>query len=264
MYSNVLAPVQNLRKTTRIKPGGICRIIFFKWEDVLVWPPVSPTLYTIEDDLTLKEGAAYYLVEPAAAEKFFTEEQKDSPQGPYYEVLVNGKIGGHTLNHIASTDAMKYHQYGLLITDINGETRLIGSPDCGASFTASYTSGDGRSSRSTSIAFKWESENRLPIYQGLGIIVDDELIPIGSGGTVIGSGLNEVLQFANVGSADVSWTAQRQTRFGDMPVFNVWLKDEFGILRRVENIEISGGPEATDVYHFDFGGVTAKAYIIIS
>ena len=131
MYDNPVLPVQHLRKTLRIKPGGLCRILFFKWEDVITWPAIDPQDGVIYDPVVLKEDAVFFVFEPNN-ERNFTEEQKESSAGPFIEVQVNGKLAGNTLNYITSLDAMIHHRFGLLITDRNGEIRLIGDEDSGA------------------------------------------------------------------------------------------------------------------------------------
>jgi len=263
MYDNIVLPVQNLRKTTDIKPGGLCRIIFFKKDDVLSWPEKSPMDGVIYEPLQLKAGTIFYAFQPADKDRFFNEDLKRDAGGPFVEVLVNGRLGGNTLSYITCLDSMMHFDYGLIIQERNGERRLIGNADSGAEFSFSYTSGDADSSRINALKFNWKLSQRMPIYQSEVVMIDDQIIPI-TPQTIdmAGSALNEVIPITDLANYTIQWNTTRKEKFGNAAVINVYLVDEDGILRKSE-VEIK--PDAITnptKYDLNFGGISTGVIII--
>lgn len=177
MYNNIFLPVQNLRKTA-INTGGLCWIIFFRWEDVDQWPAADPLTGILTSDIILKPSAIFYACDLTHKTKTFKETLKSSPAGPFIEISVAGNLAGNNLNHITGIAAMQFHQYGILLKERNGEQRLIGNADSGASLEWDYTSGTLDSSRIRSMKFSWESMLPAPIFQGPNIVADGQIIPI--------------------------------------------------------------------------------------
>jgi hypothetical protein len=263
MYENIVLPVQNLRKTTEIKPAGLCRIIFFRRMDVLTWPQKSPVDGVIYDGIQLKEGTVYYSFQPADKERIFSEDLKQGNAGPFVDITVNGRMGGNTLNHITALDAMMHFDFGVLVQERNGEIRLIGNEDSGADVSFGYTSGDIDTSRISSIKFTWQHPQRAPIYESDMIIVDDTIIPIGSGSPTVQSGsLNEVVPFSGTPTYTLMWTQARKLKFGNAAVIQIYIIGEDGKLRWTA-VEVK--PDAISnptKYEIDFGGVSTGVIII--
>lgn len=270
MFENLINQATSLARHTRIKPGGLSRIIFFKIEDVQTWPELDPVTGVITTNLVLREGASFFTFEATNRDNVLEESSQSGNAGPYIEISVRGKLAGNSENAIMSLDAMKHHQFALLVTDKNGEMRLIGDEDSGADMAFSYTSSDGDGSRMNIIRWNWEHSRRAPIYCSDEIVINDVIFEIencgcsgGSGGSGGGSGLNEVVPFENEPTLVLPWNAERITRFGDAGVFNVYIA-EGGVLRRTEMIEvIADDDENPTSYSFDFGG-PATGVIIIS
>lgn len=178
---NIFQPVQNLTKTA-INPGGLCWVLFFRHQDIATWPVVDPLFGTIKDDLVFKEGAQFYTLQTSEKGRIFKETLEYSGAGPFLKYEVSGTVCGNNLNHITSVAAMQFNRFGVLIRERNGEQRLIGSMDAGCLFDYDYSSGDIYGSRVRNIKFTYESALPVPIYQGGNIQVDNQIIPIGTGG----------------------------------------------------------------------------------
>lgn len=166
--------MQHLRKPPSIKPGGLCKIYFFKIEDVETWPAIHQVDGVIKDSVVLKEGATLYICEATEKDKTFTEAGKESNLGDYMEMQVTTNLAGNTVNNTLGLAAMKYSQFGLIINDRNGEQRLIGNKDAGAKLIFTYTSGDLGSSRYRNLSWKYQHPLPAPIYMGGTVILDDE------------------------------------------------------------------------------------------
>lgn len=271
MFENLINQVTSLPRHTRIRPGGLSRIIFFKIEDVQTWPDLDPETGVITTNLVLREGASFFTFEATNRDNVLEENLQSSGAGPFIEISVRGRLAGNSENAIMSLDAMKHHQFALLVTDKNGEMRLIGDEDSGADMSFAYTSSDGEGSRMNTLRFNWEHSRRAPIYCSDEIVINDVIFEIEncgcggiSGGSGGSSGLNEVVPFGpDEASLVLPWNAERIARFGNAGVFNVYIADG-GILRRTEMIEvIADDDENPTSYSFDFGGA-ATGVIIIS
>jgi hypothetical protein len=263
MYENIVLPVQNLRKTLNIRPGGLCRILFFKKDDVLAWPEKHPGDGVIYDPIQLKAGAVFYTFQPADKERFFTEDSKSDTGGPFVEVTVNGRLGGNTLNYITSLDSMMHFEFGIIVIERTGEKRLVGNNDRGADVGFGYTSGDADSSRINNIKFTWKHSQRMPIYESDVILIDDQIIPIVPGvAPESGSALNEIISFSAVPSYTLMWTTARKEKFGNAAVLNVFILGEDAILRKTEVEVKSNSILNPSQYDIDFGGVSTGIIVI--
>lgn len=153
-----------MTKADRIKPGSWCWLMFYKWEDVLFWPPVNPATGTITEQIILKNDAIFLWIRPSEQDRFFREELKYDGAGPYYEDIVNCKLPGGSISHILTLAVLPYHQFGILLLDRNGEKRLIGNKDAGARLFWKYDTGTLDGSRGREIQWKFESALPAPIY----------------------------------------------------------------------------------------------------
>ncbi len=162
-YGNIFTSVGTLAKPAVNNPG-ICFIQFARWEDVAIWPDVDPNTGICNTPIQLQPGTQWYLMVAPDNDRSFTEQQQNDSKGDYYKVQVTGYIPGNDEATIQRVAPMPYHDYVLLVKDRDGLIRLIGSPDCGAAFINSYTSGNQGNIRKRTITFNWESVNPCLIY----------------------------------------------------------------------------------------------------
>lgn len=181
MYHNVHYPIATLANAP-VKSPGVCTLKYFKWEDVLTWPDFDPETGVLASSIALKPGKFIYICDAINPSKAFSESQKNSPAGPYLENTVRGSLRGSTAAHFLTIGSMLHHQWGLLVPDKNGVTRLIGNQDTGADLVYDYTTGAGTDSRKTELVWKWEHPQPAPIYtaSAFDIIVGGEIITAGS------------------------------------------------------------------------------------
>lgn len=174
---NVYTPVQHLRRPP-VSTGGLCWIVFAKWEDVEIWPEVNPLTGMCSTAIQLILGKTWYECQVVDKGRIFTETAKVAAAGPFWDMQVTGYLGGNNSNNTLSAGTMRYHQYVVMFKDRDGQIRFIGDEDTGADVEFNYTSGDRESIRKRSITFNWESPNPAAIYVGsLSDILDDIITP---------------------------------------------------------------------------------------
>jgi len=180
MYENVFQPVTTLQKSI-IKSSGLCGVKFFRWEDVLEWPAIDPVTGIIASSIQMKPGTSIYLCQAVDHGRTFNEDEKSGPAGNFYDINVNGVIPGNSVPNLLSLQTMAYHKWGLIVDDRNGESRLIGNEDSGASFVQKYTSGDLSTSRTRSLTWEWQHSNPAPVYiaQAFNISIGGIIITVG-------------------------------------------------------------------------------------
>lgn len=163
MYHNVHYPVAALGVGV-VKSPGLCSIQLFRQEDVLTWPSEDPETGILSSSIVLKEGKLIYLLESIDPSRSFAETQKSSNAGYYFETTVTGSLMGSTAAHHLTIGTLIHHEWGMILRDKNGVTRLIGNQDSGADLLANYTTGQGTESRKTELTFKWQHPQPAPIY----------------------------------------------------------------------------------------------------
>lgn len=163
-YNNIYTAPGSISRPTKLNPGGLCTITFFLWEDVEEWPELDPATDTIITELTMKAGKSQYTISSVESDRFFKEEMRRGNSGPYNDIQVNTKTGGNTTTHILLLKRYQHHQFGLILTDRNGEKRLIGDADSGAVLSFDYGSGDWNDQRGRQIKWQWQSQHPVPIY----------------------------------------------------------------------------------------------------
>lgn len=193
MYQNTHYPVASLA-VAPVKSPGLCSVKYFKVEDVLFWPTVDPQTGMLADSLQLKPGKLLYLADSIDPSRSFSENQKDSLAGSYFEMTVKASLLGSTAAHPLTLGTLMHHKWGLLVEDKNGVTRMIGNEDAGADFIYDYSSGNGTESRKTELTWKWQHPMPAPIYTAasFGIII---------GGIIITAGCITFIQRFEVGAA---------------------------------------------------------------
>lgn len=156
--------MQSLQKAPVIEPGGLCSFVIFKKEDVLSWPSKNPQSGYLASAVQLKAGKSFYLVAATDKERTFSEDLKRGPEGPYNEINITGVLAGNTASNTLSIEQMQYSDWGAIVHDRDGISRLIGNDDSCARFNHKYTSADISSSRKRNIGFTWENSLPAPVY----------------------------------------------------------------------------------------------------
>ena len=162
----------------QVHPGGLCWIVFAKWEDVELWPEIDPITGVANTPIKLFAGRTWYEAKVTYKGKMFIETDKQDATGPFWDMQVTGYIGGNSTSNTLSAAAMLYHQYVVMFEDLDGQIRFIGNTDTGAGVNVPYNSGEKESSRKRTITWGWQHPNPAPIYiGGLTDIIDDVIIP---------------------------------------------------------------------------------------
>lgn len=173
--------MQSLQKAPAIEPGGLCSFVIFKKEDVLNWPSKDPQSGYLATTVQLKPGKSFYLVAATDKDRTFTEELKRGPEGPYYEILLTGVLAGNTAANTLSIEQMQFSEWGAIVHDRDGISRLLGSEDSCAEFNNKYSPADISGSRKRSIAFTWQNSLPLPIYSAQGFTISIGGVPVTAG-----------------------------------------------------------------------------------
>jgi hypothetical protein len=180
-YENVYAPLGNLTNVSP-RPGGICTITLFKWEDVSVWPTIDPTTGVLQDAVQLLPGKSFYTVTASEKDRSYDEEDKEGGAGPYVEMRLNCQLMGNDAALLLSLMAAQNQQFGIIYKDRDGMQRLIGNEDSGARILRKYSTGDVESSRKWQVGFSWSSQTNAPVYT-----TDAFTITIGGTAFVVGT-----------------------------------------------------------------------------
>lgn len=176
-YENIYKPVLHRRRPP-VHTGGLCWLVFAKWEDVLLWPQVNPETGLCSTPIKLKEGCTWYECKLVDKGRLFTETMKVSPAGPYWDFSITGYFGGNNTAHVLASGTMQYHKYVVMFKDRDGQIRFFGNEDAGADIEEGYTSGEKDSSRKRTVTFSSEHPQPAPIYVGsLEDITDDIIVP---------------------------------------------------------------------------------------
>jgi hypothetical protein len=178
---NVFIPMQSLQKAPVIEPGGLCSFVIFKKEDVLSWPSKNPLSGYLATTVQLKAGKSFFLVAATDKDRTFTEELKRGPEGPYYEILLTGVLPGNTASNTLSIEQMQFSDWGSIVHDRDGMSRLIGNEDSCAEFNNKYSPADISGSRKRNISFSWQNSLPLPIYSAQGFTISIGGVPVTAG-----------------------------------------------------------------------------------
>lgn len=193
MYQNTYYPVASLA-IAPVRSPGVCYVKYFRKQDVLAWPTVDPQTGLLNSSITLKPGAFLYLCESIDPSRNFSENQKDTLAGPYFDMTIKASLQGSTAAHPLTLGTMIHNQWGLIVKDKNGVTRLIGNEDGGAEFIMDYASGSGSESRKTELTWKWQHTQPAPIYAA-------DAFDIVIGGITITAGCIQFIKRFEVGAA---------------------------------------------------------------
>lgn len=188
MYFNIYQQNGSLPQTLP-KAGGLCGITLFKKEDVLTWPTVNPQTGILNTAVQLRAGGVFYTIAASEKERVFKEALKYGPEGPYMDINVSCRLPGNSAANTISFDAMRYHQWGIIVHDRDGNKRLVGNEDSCAKLVFDYTSEDIEGSRGRAIQFVWQHPNNAPIYEAAAFTMS-------IGGTTVTAGsLTLVIRF---------------------------------------------------------------------
>lgn len=193
MYQDIYYPVAALGAGS-VKSPGLCSIKIFRREDVLTWPAIDPETGVLASGITLKAGKFIYLLGSIDASRRFTENQKSSNAGYHFETTVKAQLMGSSAAHHLTLGTLIHHEWGILVKDKNGVTRLIGNQDSAADLITDYDSGQGTESRKTDLTFKWQHPQPAAVYTAAAF---DIVI----GGEIITAGCIQLLASFEVGAA---------------------------------------------------------------
>jgi hypothetical protein len=178
---NVFIPMQSLQKAPVIEPGGLCSFVIFKKEDALSWPSKDPQSGYLASTVQLKPGKSFYLVAAPDKDRTFTEELKYGPEGPYNDIVVTGALAGNTASNTLSIEQMQFSEWGIIVHDRDGISRLIGNEDACAKFNHKYSPADITGSRKRNISFSWQNSLPAPIYSAQAFTIVVGGIPVTAG-----------------------------------------------------------------------------------
>jgi len=180
MYHNVHYPVAALAEGN-VKSPGLCSIKIFRREDVLSWPAFDPENGVLASAITLKPGKLIYLLESIDPSRSFSENQKSNGGGYYFEQTIKASLRGSTAAHHLTLGTLFHHEWGMIVKDKNGVTRLIGNQDTAADIITDYTTGQGADSRKTELTFKWQHPQPAPVYTATAfdIVIGGEILTAG-------------------------------------------------------------------------------------
>lgn len=169
--------MQHLRPAP-VSPGGLCWIVFARKSDVAIWPTIDPSSNLAKTAIQLEAGKTWYEFKPVNKERIFTETQKDSPAGPFWDMSLAGYFGGTDVNHILASFIMPFDEFVVMFRDRAGITRFLGNEDAGAFCSQNYTSGDSDNARKIEMLFTWQHTNPATIYYGsLAGFLDEIITP---------------------------------------------------------------------------------------
>ena len=176
-YNNVFTPVQHFRRPP-IKPGGLCWIVYAKWQDVDKWPEVDMETGLARTAIQLKSGSTWYECRVVDKGRIFTEIEKKTGAGAYYDMQLVGYLGGNNTSNTLNVNVMTFNDYVVMFKDRDGQIRFFGNADSGAEVEFAYTSADISSSRKRNLIFSWQHSLQAPIYIGdLKDIMNDLITP---------------------------------------------------------------------------------------
>lgn len=176
-YNNVYTPVQHLRRPP-VRPGGLCWIVFAKWQDVEFWPQTDPLTGLASTAIKLINGKTWYECNVVDKGRIFNETEKKSNAGPYWDMQITGYLGGNNTSNTLNADVMSFNDYVVMFKDRDGQIRFIGNADTGADVEFTYTSSDTSGSRKRTVTFLWQHSQQAPVYIGdLDDLLDDIITP---------------------------------------------------------------------------------------
>lgn len=173
--------MQSLEKAPVIEPGGLCSFVLFKKEDVLSWPTKDPLSGYLASTVQLRPGKSFYLVAAVEKDRTFTEELKHGPEGPYYDIQLSGTLAGNTPANTLSVEQMQFSDWGSIVHDRDGITRLIGNEDSCARFDHKYSPADLTSSRKRNLSFAWQNPLPAPVYTAQAFNITIGGVPVTAG-----------------------------------------------------------------------------------
>jgi hypothetical protein len=178
---NIFLPMQSLQKAPVIEPGGLCSFVIFKKEDVLSWPSKDPQSGYLASTVQLKPGKSFYLVAAAEKDRTFSEESKSGPEGTFHDIIVTGMLGGNTAANTLSIEQMSFSDWGIIVHDRDGISRLIGDEDSCSEFSHKYSPADISGSRKRNLQFSWQYSLPAPIYSAQAFTIIIGGIPVTAG-----------------------------------------------------------------------------------
>lgn len=142
--------------------GGLSTLDYLPvaWVDTDAWERLISSGWEWTDyPLTLTEGG-WLSMSLLPQDRSWEERERRSPQGKYYEQLVQGTIRSMRPSVSGLLDEMAEYAFLLRLKDRNGRTWLIGTPDYPLRFTSSGGARDEGGLNAYNIEFSGETPHK--------------------------------------------------------------------------------------------------------
>lgn len=254
--------------SNNIYSAGLCQWWFALHEDVATFPDANEN-QELTTAPTLKAGKSWYGPITVNRHEFGIKEQlKRAAAGIFYQIDLEGYIGGNSRNQERLLQNLPYHRLVVIGQQrAGGLMKFIGGPDSWLLFNFDQDSGKVDGSAITGVKLTGQQMHKgLVITEFSGVPSIPPITPQNPGG--VGGGetsvqnSTEVIMVTNQPSITIAWTQARKDAFGDFPMIQVWFKN--GSTWDLANVPIQTDAAAPNQTQFliDFTGAT-EAMIII-
>ncbi len=156
--------ISNFPKPKGYNLGGLRTFQFAPLDSIVSYPAIHDGLITTP--LQFKAGKNWLDGYSTPYSLQFSETGKDTPNGIYYAQAIDGVIPGDRLESINAVASAEGNSFVVLVTDANGQKRLVGAHGYPLIFLADYNTGSSRSdSKGFSFQFSGMSIIRAPVYR---------------------------------------------------------------------------------------------------
>jgi hypothetical protein len=249
--------------------GGIYEFWIVPRRWIELWKTIDPQTQQLSAEPELKSGKTWLGPIPVRDRSLgYTETQQPSKAGPYYDWKIVGDHTGDDITNSAMLHNLALDEFIIIAhTRAGNYFKVFGHPEAGLKFDHESFSGEGSlQAAGSKFMFIGKSPCKAP---GLAAFSGSPATApaVGPGGSTTSSTATandvEVITFSGVSSVSVNWTLARQNRFGQFPVFEVWINDGTDIFKAPAlDIKVDAAPPSATVFTILPGG-TASGFIII-
>ena len=250
-----------------IYDAGWCEFYYTPIENIAAWPYILSTSQEGNNEPQLLPGKTWFgPIRVANQQLGFREEQQESPAGHFYRTRVEGFHPGDGRQSRVNLENMPYHKYVIVGKQrAGGLFILLGSEDCGLSFSHNFSTGLDQVASGSKFLFSANMQNKaviLPSFGGQPSSPSPGAVDPPAGEPGDASNQTELITFNNQNSLVIPWTADRKQLFGIMPTIEVWFDD--GDRQSLANIPIicDFAPPDTTVFTIDLTGIT-NGFVVI-
>lgn len=156
--------ISNFPKPKGYNLGGLRSFLYAHVHSFLSFPAIKDGVITAP--VQFVAGAGWFTGYSTLYTLNFDENGKDSPNGPIYDQVLSGFSPGDRPENLDAIHSAEGAEFVLLVTDANGQKRLIGGYGYPLTFLADYSSGSNRSdTKGYAYKFFGNSTFRAPIYK---------------------------------------------------------------------------------------------------